>query len=124
MGIRSRARATDQELAEIASQPDNAPARLMRVVPVLVPTAVAAALRLTVLADTPTDPFYDAAIRSMGQSWHNFLFAAFEPGGGTSVDKPPIGLWLQVAGVKLFGWGALGRVIPQALASSLAVPLV
>jgi 4-amino-4-deoxy-L-arabinose transferase-like glycosyltransferase len=89
-----------------------------------VPTALAAALRLTSLGQTPTDPFYDAAVRSMSQSWHNFLLAAFDPSGGTSVDKPPLDLWLQVAGVKVFGYGAIGRVIPAAVAGTIAVALL
>ncbi len=60
-------------------------------------TPAAAALRLVHLAQVPPDPFYDAAVRSMGLSWHNFFFGAFEPGGSVSIDKPPVDLWLQVA---------------------------
>ena len=30
--------------------------------------------------------YYAAAVKSMLQSWHNFFFAAFEPGGSVSVD--------------------------------------
>lgn len=29
---------------------------------------------------------YAAAVKSMLQSWHNFFFLAFEPGGSVSVD--------------------------------------
>ena len=54
------------------------------------------ALRVYDLARVPGNPFYDAAVRSMGLSWHNFFFAAFEPSGRLAVDKPPIDLWLQV----------------------------
>ncbi len=39
--------------------------------------------------------YYAAAVKSMLQSWHNFFFVAAEPGGSVSVDKPPVGLWLQ-----------------------------
>src|SRR5512141_674520 len=39
--------------------------------------------------------YYAAAVQSMMQSWHNFFFAAAEPGGAVSVDKPPVGLWIQ-----------------------------
>src|SRR4051794_16049546 len=35
-------------------------------------TVLAAALRLYDLASVPGNPFYDAAVRSMGLSWHNF----------------------------------------------------
>jgi hypothetical protein len=70
------------------------------------------------------DPFYDAAVRSMGLSWHNFFFGAYEPGGAVSIDKPPVDLWLQVASVKLFGWGSVSLKLPQALAGATAVPLL
>ena len=60
-------------------------------------TILAATLRLWAFASVPTNPFYDAAVRSMSLSWHNFFFGAFEPGGGVAVDKMPADLWLQVA---------------------------
>ncbi len=49
-------------------------------------TAVAAALRLAELEDVSGNPFYDAAVRSMGLSWHNFLFGAFDPRAMLAVD--------------------------------------
>src|SRR6185503_2713129 len=70
-------------------------------------TVLAAALRFHSLEGVPPNPFYDAAVRSMAHSWHNFFFAAFEPGGRIAVDKPPVDLWLQVASVKLLGFDSL-----------------
>ncbi len=70
------------------------------------------------------DPFYDAAVRSMGVSWHNFFFGAYEPGGSVSIDKPPMDLWLQVASVKLLGWGSASLKLPEALAGTASVPLL
>ncbi len=87
-------------------------------------TAGAAALRLIHIGQVPPDPFYDAAVRSMGLSWHNFFFGAFEPGGSVSIDKPPVDLWLQVASVKLFGFSATTLKLPEALAGTAAVPLL
>jgi 4-amino-4-deoxy-L-arabinose transferase-like glycosyltransferase len=87
-------------------------------------TAGAAALRLIHLAQVPPDPFYDAAVRSMGLSWHNFFFGAFEPGGSVSIDKPPVDLWLQVASVKLLGFSRTSLKLPEALAGVAAVPLL
>ena len=69
-------------------------------------TIGAAALRLILIGKVAPDPFYDAAVRSMGLSWHNFFFGAFEPGASVSIDKPPVDLWLQVASVKLFGFSS------------------
>jgi 4-amino-4-deoxy-L-arabinose transferase-like glycosyltransferase len=87
-------------------------------------TLLAAVLRLKGIAATHTDPYYDAAVRSMGASWHNFFFAAFEPGGSVAVDKPPVDLWLQVVSTKLFGLGSTGLLLPVALAGTAAVPLL
>jgi 4-amino-4-deoxy-L-arabinose transferase-like glycosyltransferase len=87
-------------------------------------TVVAGALRLVDLASVASDPFYDAAVRSMGLSWHNFFFGAFEPGGSVSIDKPPVDLWLQVASVKLLGFSSTALKLPEALAGTAAVPLL
>lgn len=86
--------------------------------------ALAAALRLIDLGAVRVDPFYDAAVRSMGVSWHNFFFGAYEPGGSVSIDKPPVDLWLQVASVKLLGWGSVSLKLPEALAGTAAVALL
>jgi 4-amino-4-deoxy-L-arabinose transferase-like glycosyltransferase len=87
-------------------------------------TLVAAALRLDRIGAAHTNPFYDAAVRSMGNSWHDFFFGAFEPGGSVSVDKPPLDLWLQVGSSKLFGFNSPALILPQALAATAAVPLL
>ncbi|HWF32037.1 MAG TPA: glycosyltransferase family 39 protein [Solirubrobacteraceae bacterium] len=87
-------------------------------------TAGAAVLRLIAIGKVAPDPFYDAAVRSMGISWHNFFFGAFEPGGSVSIDKPPVDLWLQVASVKLFGFSATTLKLPEAFAGIAAVPLL
>jgi 4-amino-4-deoxy-L-arabinose transferase-like glycosyltransferase len=87
-------------------------------------TAGAAVLRLIHIGQVPPDPFYDAAVRSMGLSWHNFFFGAFEPGGSVSIDKPPVDLWLQVISVKLLGFGSTTLKLPEALAGTASVPLM
>src|SRR5881227_730548 len=87
-------------------------------------TLLAALLRLHGISGTHTNPYYDAAVRSMGESWHNLFFAAYEPGGSVAIDKPPVDLWLQVLSVKLFGWSSRALVTPQALASTAAIPLL
>jgi hypothetical protein len=87
-------------------------------------TAGAAALRFAHLGQVPGDPFYDGAVRSMGLSWHNFFFGAVEPSGAVAIDKPPVDLWLQVASVKLFGFGSAALKTPEALAGVLAAPLL
>ncbi|MGH2851733.1 MAG: glycosyltransferase family 39 protein [Solirubrobacteraceae bacterium] len=83
--------------------------------------ALAAALRLWSLGAVPGDPFYDAAVRSMPLSLHNFLLGAYEPGGSLAVDKPPLDLWLQVLSTQLLGFGSVALKLPPALAGTAAV---
>ncbi len=87
-------------------------------------TLGAVVLRLVHIGRVAPDPFYDAAVRSMGLSWHNFFFGAFEPGGSVSIDKPPVDLWLQVASVKLLGFSTTTLKLPEAFAGILSVPLL
>lgn len=68
--------------------------------------------------------YYAAAIRSMLDSWHNFFFVAYDPGGFVTVDKPPLGFWLQAASAKLFGFTPFSIFLPQALAGVLSVLLL
>jgi 4-amino-4-deoxy-L-arabinose transferase-like glycosyltransferase len=87
-------------------------------------TLLAAVLRLVRLRYVPEDQYYDAAVRSMTLSLHNFLYGAFEPGGSASIDKPPLDLWLQVLFVKLLGFGPTTLKLPEALSGTAAVPLL
>jgi 4-amino-4-deoxy-L-arabinose transferase-like glycosyltransferase len=87
-------------------------------------TLLAGALRLVRLRYVPEDEYYDAAVRSMSLSLHNFLYGAFEPGGSAAIDKPPLDLWLQVISVKLFGFGPVALKLPEALGGTVAVPLL
>jgi len=87
-------------------------------------TIAAAALRLIHIGRVSPDPFYDAAVRSMGLSWHNFFFGAFEPGGSVSIDKPPVDLWLQVVSVKLLGFSSTTLKLPEVFAGVATVPLL
>ena len=68
--------------------------------------------------------YYASAIRSMLDSWHNFFFVSFDPGGFVTVDKPPLGFWLQAASAKIFGFSPFSIFLPQALAGVLSVLLL
>jgi 4-amino-4-deoxy-L-arabinose transferase-like glycosyltransferase len=83
--------------------------------------AGALALRLTDLSRVQPDAFYDAAVRSMGTSWHDFLFGALEPGGGVAIDKPAVALWPQVVATKLLGFSTPALLVPEALAGAAGV---
>src|SRR4051794_24016869 len=84
----------------------------------------AGGLRLASLAGTRTNPYYDAAVRTMGLSIHNFLYGVFTPGGQLAIDKPPVDLWFQVASVKLLGFTPRALILPQALGAVIACALL
>src|SRR5207244_13458465 len=65
--------------------------------------------------------YYTAAVRSALDSWHNFFYNSFDPGGFVSVDKPPVALWVQVLSAKLFGFSPLSVLAPQAVMGTLSV---
>ncbi|WP_256333510.1 glycosyltransferase family 39 protein [Streptomyces sp. cf386] len=65
--------------------------------------------------------YYSAAVKSMGQSWTNFLFGAYDPAGVVTVDKPPAALWPQVISTKIFGLHGWAVILPQTLEGVAAV---
>ena len=52
---------------------------------------LAFSLRVYDLSGTGQNLYYAAAVRSMLDAWHNFVFASFDPGGSLTIDKPPLG---------------------------------
>ncbi len=68
--------------------------------------------------------YYAAAVRSMGSDWRAFFFVSLDPAGFVTVDKPPLGFWLQVVSTKLFGYTPFAVFLPQALAGVLSVLLL
>ena len=68
--------------------------------------------------------YYAAAVKSMLQSWHTFFFVSFDPGGLVSVDKPPLGFWIQTASAKVLGFSGVSILLPQAIAGILSVGLL
>ncbi len=112
-GVATRARGVDADLTRAA-----------RIgIPMSI-VALAGALRLTNLAAVTPNPYYDAAVRTMSRSWHDFLFGVFAPGSGLAIDKPPVDLWLQVASTKVLGFTTPALLLPQAVAGTLAVLLL
>ncbi|HEU5430644.1 MAG TPA: glycosyltransferase family 39 protein, partial [Thermomicrobiales bacterium] len=68
--------------------------------------------------------YYAAGVRSMLTNWRNFFFVSFDPGGFVSIDKPPLGFWIQAASAKLFGFSGLSLLLPEALAGVASVALL
>ena len=68
--------------------------------------------------------YYSAGVKSMMRSLHNFFFVSFDPSGLVSVDKPPLGLWVQALSAKLFGFSPMSLLLPEAIMGVLAVALL
>ena len=68
--------------------------------------------------------YYTAAVKSMLQSWSNFFFAAAEPGGSVTVDKPPLGLWIETVFAYFLGLSGFSVSLPNILAGVFGIPLL
>jgi 4-amino-4-deoxy-L-arabinose transferase-like glycosyltransferase len=68
--------------------------------------------------------YYAAAVRSMTDSWRNFVFGPVDPGGWITTDKPPMALWLGAVSARIFGFSSWSILLPQALAGTAAVGLL
>ncbi len=68
--------------------------------------------------------YYTAGVASMLQSWHNFFYVAAEPGGAVSIDKPPLGLWLQAISAYFLGVNGTAMVLPEILCGLLSIVLL
>jgi 4-amino-4-deoxy-L-arabinose transferase-like glycosyltransferase len=67
--------------------------------------------------------YYAATVKNMLTSWSNFFFVSFDA-GFVSVDKPPLGLWIQAANAWLFGFSGPSLLLPQAIAGVLPVAVL
>ncbi len=67
------------------------------------------------------EPFYAAAVRSMGINWHNFFFGSFDPAGTVTLDKLPGAFWIQALSVRIFGYHTWAIVLPQVIEGVLSV---
>ena len=98
---------------------------LMRHAGFVVAVVLSAVLNANRLAQNGySNIFYSAGVKSMLRSLHNFVFVSFDPGGFVSVDKPPLGLWLQAASAKAFGFSPMSLLLPEAIAGVLTVALL
>ena len=71
-----------------------------------------------------SNTYYAAAVKSMLENPGLLFFNSFDPAGFITVDKPPVGLWVQVASAALFGYSGWSLVLPQALAGVGSVGLI
>jgi 4-amino-4-deoxy-L-arabinose transferase-like glycosyltransferase len=68
--------------------------------------------------------YYSAAVRSMTESWHAFVYGSFDTSGVMTVDKPPLALWVQALSARVFGFSSWSMLVPQALMGMGSVALV
>jgi 4-amino-4-deoxy-L-arabinose transferase-like glycosyltransferase len=73
------------------------------------------------MARANVETFYGASARSMSESWHDFIFGAFDPAGTVTVDKLPGALWVQALSLRLFGFHIWALVLPQVIEGILTV---
>ena len=67
---------------------------------------------------------YAAAVQAGTQSWKALLFGSLDPGNAITVDKPPAAIWVMGLSARLFGFGPLAMLVPQALMGVGSVALL
>lgn len=65
--------------------------------------------------------YYAAGIKSMLMNFKNFFFVSSDPSGFVSIDKPPLGFWIQAICAKIFGFSGWSIIFPQALSGVISV---
>ena len=68
--------------------------------------------------------YYTAAVEAMLKSWSNFFFVAAEPGGSVTVDKPPLGLWIEAIFAYFLGVSGFSVSLPNILAGVFGIGLL
>jgi len=68
--------------------------------------------------------YYAAAVQSMLANPGVAFFNSFDAGGFVTVDKPPVGIWVQAASAVVFGFNNWSLILPQALAGIGSVVLI
>ena len=68
--------------------------------------------------------YYASAIKSMSQNFKNFFFVSYDPYGMVSIDKPPLGFWIQTISVSILGYNGFAMLLPQALAGTASCFLI
>ena len=115
------ARKGTRRSGEVRSLVSNSPWHGLSLAAILILSAFLNLYGLT--SEGYSNNYYSAAVKNMLTSWSNFFFVSFDA-GFVSVDKPPLGLWIQAASAWLFGFSGLSLLLPQAIAGVLSVALI
>ncbi|MDR3596747.1 glycosyltransferase family 39 protein [Clostridium sp.] len=68
--------------------------------------------------------YYAAGVKSMTMNLKNFFFVSFDPASFVTIDKPPMGFWIQAIFAKVFVFSGWSILLPQAIAGVISVYLV
>ncbi|GKX67182.1 glycosyltransferase family 39 protein [Inconstantimicrobium mannanitabidum] len=71
-----------------------------------------------------SNEYYSAGVKSMLTSFKNFFFVSFDPTGYVTIDKPPVGFWMQAISAKVFGFNSWSIIFPQALSGVISVGIL
>jgi 4-amino-4-deoxy-L-arabinose transferase-like glycosyltransferase len=88
----------------------------------LLATAVAYLWNLSASGDA--NSFYAGAVQAGTKSWKAFFFGSLDSSNFITVDKPPASIWVMALSGRIFGFGSLSMLIPQALEGVAAVALL
>lgn len=102
----------------VASVVDEPRSHQVTLAGIVVISAVFNLFRLTSVGYGNT--YYAAAVKNMRKNLHNFFFVSYDAGFVT-VDKPPLGLWIQTISTWIFGFHGWAIMLPQAIAGVLSV---
>ena len=75
-------------------------------------------------ASGDANSFYAAAVQAGTRSWKAFFFGSLDSSNFITVDKPPASIWVMALSGRIFGFGSLSMLIPQALEGVAAVALL
>ena len=68
--------------------------------------------------------YYAAGVKSMTMSLKNFFFVSYDPASFVTIDKPPMGFWIQTIFAKIFGFSGWSILLPEAIAGVISVYLI
>jgi 4-amino-4-deoxy-L-arabinose transferase-like glycosyltransferase len=71
-----------------------------------------------------TNAYYAAAVKSMLANPAVLFYNSFDAAGFITIDKPPVGLWIQCVSAALLGFSGWALVLPEALAGVGSVALL
>jgi 4-amino-4-deoxy-L-arabinose transferase-like glycosyltransferase len=65
--------------------------------------------------------YYSSAVYAASRSWSAFGFGALDLSGFVSVDKTPLSIWMMALSARLFGFGPLSMLLPNAICGVASV---